>query len=177
MDTAAKTGIGAGKSASKRVVQKTAETTGDLIENKIADKTTLAGKPKEKTKKVEEIYISPEQRQQIIDCFKHSIKIILQKYWMQHLRRYLVLLLKQSESAENRYIPSKQIKFKAPMLQSDLCDFTDSNNEYDKKLVFKNNTPFISFTSKINNTLIDNAEDLDTVMPMFNLLEYNKSYS
>ena len=48
MDTATKTGIDAAKTASKRVVQKTAEATGDLIGNKIADKITSIGKPKEK---------------------------------------------------------------------------------------------------------------------------------
>ena len=66
------------------------------------------------------------------------------------------------------------------MLQSDLFDYSDTyivvkatidvadpnNNVYDKKLAFKNNAPFISSISKINNTLIDNAEDLDIVMPV-----------
>ena len=52
-----------------------------------------------------------------------------------------------------------------------------NNNAYGKKLAFKNNTPFVSCISKINNTFIDNAEDLDVVMPMHNLLEYNKNYS
>ena len=68
MDAATKTRIDA-KTASKRVVQKTAEATGDLIGNKIADKITSAGKSKEddKTKKVEEIHIPTEKRQQIID--------------------------------------------------------------------------------------------------------------
>ena len=57
MDTATKTWINAAKTASKRVLQKTAEATVDLIENKIADKITLIGKSKEeeKTKKAEEI--------------------------------------------------------------------------------------------------------------------------
>ena len=63
MDIATKTGIDAAKTASKRVVQKTAEATGDLIGNKIADKITSIGKPKE----IEEIYIPPEKRQQIIN--------------------------------------------------------------------------------------------------------------
>ena len=72
MDTATKTGIDAAKTASERVVQKTAEATGDLIRNKIADKITTVGKPKEKekTNKTEEIYILPEKRQQIIDDLK-----------------------------------------------------------------------------------------------------------
>ena len=55
----------------KRVVQKTVEAAGDLIRNKMADKITSIGKSKEKqkekTKKIEEIYIPPEKRQQIID--------------------------------------------------------------------------------------------------------------
>ena len=68
MGTATKTGIDAAKTASKRIVQKTAEATGDLIGNKIDDKITSIDKTKEKeTKKTEEIYISPEKRQQVID--------------------------------------------------------------------------------------------------------------
>ena len=69
MDTATKTGMDAAKTASKRIVQKTAAATGDLIGNKIADKITSIGQPKEKekSKEAEEIYIPPEKRQQIID--------------------------------------------------------------------------------------------------------------
>ena len=88
------------------------------------------------------------------------------------------------------YNTNKQGRFKTSMLQSDLCDFSDayivvkgSNTvadpnyaAYDKKLYFKNNAPFISCISKINNTLIDNAEDLDIVMPIYNLIEYSKNY-
>ena len=69
MDTETKTGIDAAKTASKRVVQKTAEATEDLTGNKIADKITSIdnSKQKEKTNKAKEIYIPPEKRQQIID--------------------------------------------------------------------------------------------------------------
>ena len=75
MGTATKTGIDAAKTASKRVVQKKTEGTGDLIGNKIADKITSTDKSKEKLKekpkeKPEEIYIQPEKRQQIIDNLK-----------------------------------------------------------------------------------------------------------
>ena len=41
---------------------------------------------------------------------------------------------------------------------------------------FKNNAPFINCISKINDVKIDNAEDLDVVMPMYDLLEYSKNY-
>ena len=88
------------------------------------------------------------------------------------------------------YNTNKQIRFKTSMLRSDLCDYSDAyivlkgkitvtnpdNNAYDKKLSLRNNAPFLSCISKINNTLIDNAEDLDIVMPMYNLLEYSKNY-
>ena len=70
MDTANKSGMGAAKIASKSVLQKTAEAAGDLIGNEIADKITSRGKSKEKPKtkeKLEEIYIPPEKRQEIID--------------------------------------------------------------------------------------------------------------
>ena len=72
MDIATKTVRHAAKTASKRVVQKTGEATGDLIRNKIADKVTSIGKSKEKEKrnKAEKIYIPPEERQQIIDNLK-----------------------------------------------------------------------------------------------------------
>ena len=60
----------AAKTASKRVVQNTAETTGYLIGNKIADQITSVDKAKEKTNKPEEIYIPSEKRQQIINGLK-----------------------------------------------------------------------------------------------------------
>ena len=46
----------------------------------------------------------------------------------------------------------------------------------ERKLFFKNNAPFINCISKINGLKIDNAEDLDVVIPMYNLLEYCKNY-
>ena len=45
-----------------------------------------------------------------------------------------------------------------------------------KKVTFKNNAPFIYCISKINGVKIDNSEDLDVVMPMYNLLGYSKNY-
>ena len=76
------------------------------------------------------------------------------------------------------------------MLRSDLCDFTDAyivvegniivtnpdNVKRSKSVAFKNNAPFINCISKIDGEKIDNAEDLDVVMPMYILLEYSKNY-
>ena len=69
IDTATKIGIDAAKTASKRVVQKTAETTTDLFAKEITDKITSVGKTKNKEKEDEtkEINIPPETRQQTVD--------------------------------------------------------------------------------------------------------------
>ena len=103
-------------------------------------------------------------------------------------------VLDQLGSADDRYKPNKQIRFKASMITSDLCNYsdtyivlkgtitvTDPNNDgYDKELTFillkLNIVPFSSCILKIKSTLIDNAEDLDIVIPMYNLLEYSKNY-
>ena len=100
----------------------------------------------------------------------------------------------QSGNAEDRYKPSKQIRFKTSMLRSDLCDYSDAYivvkgditltktngrgiiDIRNRFLAFKNNAPFTNCISKINNVLIDNAEDLDVDMPMYSLLQYNKNY-
>ena len=74
---------------------------------------------------------------------------------------------------------------------SDVYDYSDAGvvvkgritvtgnnaNRIKKKLTFKNNAPFTSCISKINNTLVENAEDVAIVMPMYNLLEYSTNYS
>ena len=74
------------------------------------------------------------------------------------------------------------------MQRSDLWDFSDivvkgtitvtdpNDANYNKKWALKNNAPFTSCISKINNTLIDNAEDIDILMPLYNLLEFSKNY-
>ena len=201
MDNATKTGIDATKTASKWVVQKNAEATGDLIRNKIADKITSLGKIKSKEKEDErqEIYIPPEKRQQIIDdlrLFWHHIKTEYQNITNllgtrpsevpRFVTKTWVEVHDQSGNAEDRYKPSKQIRFKASMLRSDLCGFSDayivvkgtitvtgiSNNSRKKKpLAFKSHAPFISCIWKINNLLNDKVEDLVVAMPMYNLIE------
>ena len=97
-----------------------------------------------------------------------------------------------NDLSSGQYSVKKNLKFKTSVLRSDLCDYSDAyivvkgiinvrdtnaNNRINKKLTLKNNAPFRSCISKINNTFIDNVEDLDTVMPMYNLLEYSDNYS
>ena len=51
----------------------------------------------------------------------------------------------------------------------------NDNATFDRRLTLKNNAPFISCILKINDELVENAEDLDVVIPMYNLLEYSKN--
>ena len=82
------------------------------------------------------------------------------------------------------------------MLKFSLCDYSDAYihvrgtitvnntategtaaNNNSKKVIFKNCAPFTNCKSEINNTDLDNAKDLDIVIPMYNLIEYSDNYS
>ena len=102
----------------------------------------------------------------------------------------------------NGYSENKEIRFKTAMLRSDLCDYSDvfvevsanivvkvnranadnvnifngNNVTSERTFILKNNAPFVSFITKINGELIENAEDIDVVMPMYNLIEYSKNF-
>ena len=90
------------------------------------------------------------------------------------------------------------IKFKTTILRSNLCDYADAYilvkgtititgagnddaakrlDERNKGVIFKNCAPFTKCINRINNTEIDNAKDIDIVMPMYNLIEYSDNYS
>ena len=96
-----------------------------------------------------------------------------------------------NDDIRGAYSPNKQIRFKTAILRSSLCDYSDAYilfkgnitvnnnagagaaaNNINKKVIFKNCTPFSNCVSKINNTQIDNVEYIDIVMPMNNLIQY-----
>ena len=97
-----------------------------------------------------------------------------------------------NDESRGAYNVNSQIKFKTTMLKSNLCDYSDAYilvqgtisvnntavagaaNNTNRKVVFKNCAPFTNCITKINNTQIDNAKDIDIVMPMYNLIEYRK---
>ena len=91
----------------------------------------------------------------------------------------------------NTYNKNKSIRFKTPMLRLSLCDYSDAyilvkgtitvtgshtRDRQNRPLILKNNAPFVSCTTRINGELIEDADDLDIAMPMYNLLEYSKNY-
>ena len=92
-----------------------------------------------------------------------------------------------NDESRGTYNVNSQIKFKTTMLKSSLCDYSDAYivvkgtitinntaaadadaNNTNKKEVFKNCAPFTNCLSKIDNTQVDNAKDIDIVMPMYN---------
>ena len=104
--------------------------------------------------------------------------------------------VERNDKARGTYPVNRQINFKTSMLRSSLCDYSDAYilvkgnisvnntaaadadaNNTNKKVIFKNCAPFTNCISKINNTQIDNAEYIDIVMPMYNLIEYSDNYS
>ena len=101
-----------------------------------------------------------------------------------------------NDESKGEYSYDKLIRFKTAMLRSSLYDYSDAyilvkgnitvNNtaaagaaatNTNKKVIFKNCAPFTNCVSKINNTQIDDAEYIDIVMPMYNLIEYRDNYS
>ena len=158
------------------------------------------------TKKTEKTSIPPEKRQQIIHDLRlfwkmwhYCIRIEFQKIVTfndgtidnKGLPKFATKkLIEVYDQSEKKYHTNKKTGIKTSVLVHDLCDYSDSyiilkgtitvvrpnNSKRNKAVTFKNNAPFINCISKINGVKIDNAEDLDVVMPMYNLLEYSKNY-
>ena len=101
-----------------------------------------------------------------------------------------------NDESRGTYNVNSQIRFKTTMLKFSLSDNKDAYilvkgtitvdntaaadadaNNTNKKVIFKNCAPFTNCISEINNTQVDNAKDIDIVMPMYNLLEYSDHYS
>ena len=77
-------------------------------------------------------------------------------------------------------------------MRNDLCDFNEAYivvigkiivtnprndaNQYNRNVSLKNSAPFFNCTLKISNQLIEDAQDLDIVIPMYNLLYYSKNF-
>ena len=109
----------------------------------------------------------------------------------ENLSKFVTRDYVKVNSLSNTYKENKSIRFETPMLRSDLCDYADAyvlvngavtvagnqpRDRQNRPLILKNNAPFVSCRTRINNELIEDADDLDIVMPMYNLSEYRKSY-
>ena len=104
--------------------------------------------------------------------------------------------LKVNDESRRTYNVNSQSKFKTTVFKSSLFDYSDAYilvqetitvnntavapavaNNTNKKVIFKNCAPFTICISEINSTQVDNAKDIDIVMPMYNLIEYSDNYS
>ena len=109
----------------------------------------------------------------------------------ENLSKFATTEYVRVNSLSNTYNENKSIRVKTPMLRSNLCDYWDAytlvngiitvaeNDPRDRQnrpVILKNNAPFVSCITRINNELIEDANDLDIIMPMYNLLEYSKNY-
>ena len=105
--------------------------------------------------------------------------------------------VKINDESRGTYYDDRQIRFKTTILKSSLCDYSDAYilvkgkititgaganvadrqaDERDKGVAFKNCAPFTACKSNINNVEIDNCQDIDIIMPMYNLIEYSDNY-
>ena len=129
--------------------------------------------------------------QKIINFLNPSSDENSEKFPQKDLPRFVTKKwIKVYDQSGGNYNVDKKIRIKTSMLRSDLCDFNvyivvkgnitlEVHNDVNKRiknLAFKNNVAFINCVSKIDGFKIDNAEDLDVVMSIYNLLEYSKNY-
>ena len=120
-----------------------------------------------------------------------SLKCSEDNEMSEQLSKFVTRQYVKVNSLSNTYNENKSIRFKTPMLWSSLCDYSDAymlvkgtatvtgnepRDRQNRPLILKNNAPFVSSITRINGELIEDADDLDIVMPMYNLLEYSKNY-
>ena len=103
-----------------------------------------------------------------------------------------------NDQSRGMYNVNSDIRFKTTMLKSSLCDYSDAYllvtgtititgdadddaakqaDGGDKGVIFKNCASLINCKTEINNTGVDNAKDIDIIMPMFNSIECSGNYS
>ena len=123
----------------------------------------------------------------LIDCASDQPSKFTTKNWVEI-----------NDESRGTYNVNSQIRFKTTMLRSSLCDHSYAYilvkgkititgagdhaaarqaRERDKGVAFKNCAPFTNCIRQINNTQIENAKDIDIVMPMYSLIEYSDKFS
>ena len=189
--------LDAGLDASKKVVHKA----GEFLGNKIEDVVTKSNDDNiEEQEPVEKIIIPLEKERRHMKQIEKSI-IKMEHFKISKLLNDSTVSkfvtkkwVEVNDLSIGQYSFNKSIRFKTSMLRSYLCDYSDAyivvkgtidllataaneNDKVQKNVTFKNNASFRSCITKINSALIDNAEDLHIVLPMYNLLKYSQNYS
>ena len=101
-----------------------------------------------------------------------------------------------NDESRGMYSLNSQFRFKISILRPSLCDYSDAYilakgtitvantaateadaDNTNRKAILKNWAPFTNYITKTNNTQMDDAQYIDVVMSMYNLIEYNDNYS
>ena len=91
-----------------------------------------------------------------------------------------------NDESRGTYNASNEIKFKTSMIRSNLCDYIDAQIHVKVTIEVpntgtaappNNKNKFINYTSEMNKTQVDDARDIDLVMPMYNLIEYSDTFT
>ena len=112
---------------------------------------------------------------------------------INHLNLEQEIGVKYDES--KRRHDNNNIRFKSSMLRSSLCDYSDAYilvkrtgtvpnaaavggavNNANKKVIFKSCAPFTDYITEMNNTQVDDAQKIEVLMSMYNLIEYSDAY-
>ena len=123
----------------------------------------------------------------------NKITNLLGKLDMDEIRKFTTIKwIEIFDQSNGTYNKNKDIRFKTNQLRNDLCDFNDAyivatgkitvtnpgndDNVYNRKISFKNSVPFFNCTLRINSQLIQDAQDLHIVIPVYKLLYYSKNF-
>ena len=108
--------------------------------------------------------------------FLSSLELSEDNEMSEQLCKFVTRQYVKVNSLSNTYNENKSIRFKTPMLRSSLCDYSDAytlvkgtatvtgnepRDRQNRPLILKNNAPFVSCMTKINNEFIEDADDLD----------------
>ena len=83
---------------------------------------------------------------------------------------------------------STNVKFETKFSRSNLCDYSDvhifvtrnitpTGGDANTRIAFKNCAPFTKYITHINDEHVDNADNLDITIPMYNMIKYSYNYS
>ena len=106
------------------------------------------------------------------------------EFWKFATKKWYVID-SESNGSHSHHDP---IKFLTTSIESSLCDYSDAyilvagnitvtGGNASTKVAFKNCAPFNKCRTEINETFVDNAENTNIAMPMYNLIEYSDNYS
>ena len=103
-------------------------------------------------------------------------------------RKWYVIIDQKNTVYDQGNESGTTVKFETQVIKSSLCDYSDAyilvtgnitavGNDANTKGAFKNCAPFMKCVTHINHEHVDTADNLDIVMPMYNLIEYSDNYS